>query len=102
MNNQQDYTNPRFVAETLCRYVNNYSWEGTQDEFIKAFVSEHRTLQQSAIQLLLNTLLRCGELYEHSRFDGRNEAAYKICKAIKDCCEEKELTYEGKVRLPCI
>jgi len=62
-------------------YINTFSNEEKIEEFIRAFNTEHRTLQQSTMRMFL-------ELLDHAaspdyRVDGRNESTQKTAQLLK-------------------
>lgn len=72
------------LAEILSDFVNNYN--APEEDFIKSFKLQHRTLQQSMIRLFLKTMVDYAEL---DNYDGRNEGAVKMCKELVELYEEK-------------
>jgi hypothetical protein len=65
------------MARALEDYVNHTR---NHEEFIDYIVNNtHRTLNQSIILLFIKTMRAQGKT---TRFDGRNEASVKACKAL--------------------
>jgi len=56
--------------------------------FVEQMSREHRTLQSDFTTLCLEWLLKCREMYEDGRFDGRNEHACKTGKVLMDYLEK--------------
>jgi hypothetical protein len=67
------------VVDLITSFLNNYSWD--KEGFIKAMANQHRTLQQTFMNLCLAWIKHNAKL-EEGWFDGRNEAAVQICKEI--------------------
>lgn len=63
--------------------------------FSRAVCAEHRTLQQSAVRLMIITILQMAEK-EHYEVDLRNQGAVDLCKKIKVALEKDGYS------LPCI
>jgi hypothetical protein len=55
--------------------------------FAEQMSREHRTLQSEFTTLCLEWLLKCRELYETDNYDGRNEHACRMGKALWDYIE---------------
>lgn len=58
--------------------------------FVEQMSIEHRTLQSEFTSLCLDWLLKCREMYENDRYDGRNELACKSGKVLMDYLEKGE------------
>ena len=56
--------------------------------FVEQMSREHRTLQSDFTTLCLEWLLKCREMYEDGRFDGRNEHACRTGKVLMDYLEK--------------
>lgn len=84
------------LAGQVTDYVNSYSGDKNK-QFAKALSCEHRTLQQSTMRLMLETIeMMAGDEY---RTDGRNEGAKATAKRLmkgfaKVIAEEQNLTEE--------
>ena len=52
--------------------------------FVEQMSIEHRTLQSEFTTLCLEWLMKCREMYEDDRYDGRNEHACRMGKALWD------------------
>ena len=57
-------------------------------EFVEQMSREHRTLQSDFTTLCLEWLLKCREMYEEDRYDGRNEHACRTGKVLMDYLEK--------------
>jgi len=66
------------LAIALTDFVNSYNFD--KEGFINQFCREHRTLQQSAVRLMLELLEHIST--EEYRFDGRNQGSHKVCKDL--------------------
>lgn len=53
-------------------------------DFCEAMSKEHRYLQHEFTNLCLNWLKQCRSMYDEGRYDGRNENACLMGKAIWD------------------
>ena len=95
-----DIDNPEEIARIIGMYVNNFSWGGTQEKFIKAILSEHRTLQQSVLELFINTIIAAAEQYNLERYDMRCAASYQMCEEMRRSIQLQ--IFEGKIHFPCI
>jgi hypothetical protein len=84
------------LAGQVTDYVNSYSNDRNK-QFAVALCSEHRTLQQSALRMMLETIeLMASDDY---RTDGRNEGSKTTAKRLmkgfaKVIAEEQNLTEE--------
>ena len=65
-------------------------------EFVEQMSREHRTLQTEFTTLCLEWLMKCREMYEDGRYDGRNEYACKMGKALCDYIESDKFMREDK------
>ena len=52
--------------------------------FVEQMSREHRTLQSDFTTLCLEWLLKCREMYEEERYDGRNKHACQTGKVLMD------------------
>lgn len=59
-------------------------------KFVERMSIEHRTLQSEFTSLCLDWLLKCREMYEEDRYDGRNEHACRSGKVLMDYLEKGE------------
>lgn len=57
--------------------------------FVEQMSREHRTLQSEFTTLCLGWLLKCREMYEADRYDGRNEHACRTGKVLMDYLENR-------------
>lgn len=57
-------------------------------KFVEQMSKEHRTLQSEFTSLCLDWLLKCREMYEDNRYDGRNELACRSGKVLMDYLEK--------------
>jgi len=74
------------LAEQICNQINVLNAE---KEWVKGFVEtfdkQHRTLQASAVRVLIKALKKYGsEGIKNKRYDGRNEAAVDYCAELED------------------
>ncbi len=72
---------PRELAENLTDFVNSSNSE-KYDEFIEIFSNQHRTLQQSAIGLMLRVIEHVAS--DDYKTDLRNEDSQKIARNLID------------------
>lgn len=70
----------------------------TASAIFEAIVRDHRTLQQQMIAMLAGVLYR----YAEAQWDGRNEAAVRMCAMIAQLLEDESYALDGKVFLPVI
>jgi hypothetical protein len=70
------------LANELTNFVNNYNCN--HDEFINAFCSEHRTLQQSSFRLFLMLMDKMASNEYGRNADARNEGTHKLAKKLMD------------------
>lgn len=68
------------LANELTDFVNNFNCN--HEEFINAFCSEHRTLQQSSFRLFLMLMEKMAS--DEYRFDGRNKSSHEVAKKMID------------------
>ena len=73
--------NGKELAKELSKFVNCMANGKEEQEFVDAFMREHRTLQQSAFGLVCQ-LVKAWSEQEH--FDLRNEYTVKTCKKIME------------------
>lgn len=90
-----DHKRAKFMAETLSEYVNSYNFDKVG--FTEALQGEHRTIQQSAISLMLFTIREFANIDPH-RVDPRNRKGVEVCRKIADFMEANNLP----VNLPLI
>jgi pullulanase/glycogen debranching enzyme len=97
-------------ARELTNFVNSYG--RNNEDFIQAFANEHRTLQQSAFRLFLQTIEFMAS--DNYRTDGRNEQSKEVAKKLlkgfeqvyhselreKGVSEESLKNYTGEHFLP--
>ena len=53
-------------------------------KFVEQMSREHRSLQSDFTTLCIEWLLKCREMYEEDRYDGRNEHACRTGKVLMD------------------
>lgn len=70
---------PKELAEVITDFVNSSNKEKNL-EFIEAFSCQHRTLQQSAFGLMLQTLEHIAS--DEYRTDARNEDSKKVAQTL--------------------
>lgn len=70
---------PKELAEAITDFVNSSNKEKNK-EFVEAFSNQHRTLQQSAFGLMLQTLEHMASENYHT--DPRNADSKKVAQAI--------------------
>lgn len=66
------------VAEAFGNFVNNYGCD--PDAFIEGFCRQHRTLQQSIMRVMMQTIEHCAS--EDYHFDGRNQGTHDLAKKL--------------------
>lgn len=86
------------VQDELSNMVNKYGYP--KEEFIQAFLRDHRTLQQSQMKLFLELIETVAELPDN-RIDLRNEAMRNTCRVMVGLFEEK-FGYKPSNALPFI
>lgn len=59
---------------------------------------EHRTLQQSMIKVIAGVLVH----YADASSDGRNEAAVRLCRDVRETLDSQTWAIDGHVVLPTI
>ncbi len=59
-------------------------------KFVEQMSREHRTLQSDFTTLCIEWLLKCREMYEEDRYDGRNEHACRTGKVLMDYLDKGE------------
>ena len=64
--------------------------------FVEQMSIEHRTLQADFTNLCLEWLLKCREMYEDDRYDGRNEHACRMGKALWDYIDSDKFMRDDK------
>lgn len=62
--------------------------------FCEAMSREHRHLQWEFTNLCISWLNRCRTMYEEGNYDGRNEFACKLGKAVMDYVESDKFMKE--------
>lgn len=70
---------PKELAEAITDFVNSSNKEKHQD-FIEAFSCQHRTLQQSAFGLMLQTIEHMASENYHT--DARNQDSKKVAQTL--------------------
>jgi hypothetical protein len=70
----------RQLAREFADFVNNFSCN--QSDFVETLLTEHRTLQQSAFDVMLNCIRTWSDMYEQGDYDLRNEDTCRICNQI--------------------
>ena len=78
------------MAQVLADFVNNMSYQKSQFSE-QVIYRTHRTLQQSIMELFMNTIYEWSKLEEYS-YDLRNEFTVKLAKKIID-----HLTKDGSL-----
>ena len=73
------------LAITITDAVNGYF---NHKAFAEQMSREHRTLQSEFTTLCLEWLLKCREMYEEDRYDGRNEHSCRTGKVLMDYLEK--------------
>ena len=86
------------VQDQLSDFVNKYGYP--KQEFIEAFQSDHRTLQQSQMRLFLEIIETVAELPD-TRIDLRNKAMRDTCRKMVELYTE-EIGYKPSESLPFI
>lgn len=87
--------------EESVRYIGDTRTKLFINGVAKRLEENHRTSQQGMIGVLLTIIYKYGK--EHPTwFDGRNEAAKRICGMLAEWMEEHDMVYEGKIHLPLI
>lgn len=66
------------LADNLTNFVNSSG--SKNNEFIDAFLNEHRTLQQSSLRLILQLIEKIAS--DDYPMDGRNEASHDVAKKL--------------------
>lgn len=72
------------LAKEFSDFVNS-SPTGTHEEFTKAVLRDHKTLQQSMIRLCFNLIFA---MAEQKYTDDRNIDAVTACKTIVERCKD--------------
>lgn len=70
---------PKELAEAITDFVNSSNKEKNK-EFVEAFSCQHRTLQQSAFGLMLQTIEHM--VSENYHTDARNEDSKKVAQTL--------------------
>ena len=83
MNNQKE----KQLAIHITNELNGFF---DRKAFVEQMSREHRTLQSEFTSLCLDWLLKCREMYEEDRYDGRNELACRSGKVLMDYLEKGE------------
>lgn len=78
------------AARVLEDAINSFSFN--PDRFAEAIPYMHRTLQQNFFRLVRSCVCKMANA-ESWRIDPRNEASYKMCKAIAEPMSEYSLPY---------
>ena len=79
--------NEKELATVIADSLNSFGFN--VGKFTEEMSKEHRYLQAEFMQLCLEWLHKCRELYEEERYDGRNEYACKTGKKLIDFLEGK-------------
>lgn len=80
----------KFMARTLSEFVNAYNYDKLG--FAEALMSDHNTIQQSAISLMLFTIRAFSQM-NPAQVDPRNRRAVQVCQKITDFMEENNLPF---------
>jgi hypothetical protein len=72
--------NGKELANELTNFVNNFNCD--HDEFINAFIREHRTLQQSSFRLFLMLMEKMASEEYGKTCDGRNKGSHEVAKKL--------------------
>ena len=67
-------------------------------KFCEQMSIEHRTLQSDFTTLCLQWFMKCREMYENDRYDGRNEHSCRTGKVLIDYLEKGEFQYENSIQ----
>ena len=78
------------AARALEDAINSFSFN--PDRFAEAIPYMHRTLQQNFFRLVRSCVCKMANA-ESWRIDPRNEASYRMCKAIAEPMSEYSLPY---------
>lgn len=92
MNNTEE------TYKELSRFVNNFNCDN--EGFVKEFMKDHRTLQQSVGRLFIQCLEAMAELEDHE-VDARNEPLREASKEMIESYK-KEHGYKPSEGLPTI
>lgn len=81
--------NPEALAEVLLAFANGSGRSQTlSDKLAATIASDHPTLQQILIGIMLRTLYAYGKNHDH--WDARNEAAHDVCTRFAKAVDEGE------------
>jgi hypothetical protein len=96
------------VARDLMKMVNCFDSSYVQP-FIETVTNDHRTLQQTAMGLFLQTICAYANNYDKGRYDLRNEESCRLAVGIRSFLEKEQYVYKNadgswdtNVRLGCI
>lgn len=92
------------VANELESIINQFCNTEDTNYIVNHLTYMHRTLNQSFVSKIILPFLREMHFkYESNSFDGRNEAACKICSLMwKKMCDEHGFKYDAKPTLALI
>ena len=97
--------NAETAATAMERTMNTYGGMEDADFIVRHFCSMHRTTNQSFVsRIILPFVRQMAVHYDTGVYDGRNEAACRICRKMWDAVKEN-LGIEDdteEVRLPMI
>lgn len=80
------------VAADLERVINNFGCAEDMEYIVTHLLNMHRTLNQSIMnRLIIPFVHEMAKRYTAERYDGRNEAACKMCREMWD--KVKEIYY---------
>jgi len=87
--NEEKKEKIRKATSELVKATNSFidTKEEIAVEMIAALISEHRTLQQNFIGVIIQLIVQYGQL-EDRYFDGRNEASQRLCEKITKFIEK--------------
>lgn len=80
------------LSAALTSYVNAFGYD--KPALVKAITSEHRTLQQQVMNVMLACMEKWADDYKCGYYDLRNEATCKLAvKIIESIKDDKYLPY---------
>lgn len=88
------------LADDFANYCNDMCHDA--EAFITQFCNQHRTLQQSGLQVMFQLIDHCATLYEQGTYDLRNESSYKMCHQIRQLVRDHSDFYEKWWKQPFI
>ena len=99
---------PEVLAKGINDFCNTFD-RSADYELIKHLLNEHRTIQQTTMQLVIRYILAVAENAKSGNYDARNQAACAVAEKIKDFLVDEQLAFprhddESKldVFFPCI